>query len=1329
MDFLGPLFILKIVNYTFQNKWTGMKKAILILLLTAASPGVWAQLNSYSASSFTNTGNPGGLNTEADFDNTGWTLAMAGSQMTNQWSSVINLPFYFEFYGQPVTACKVSANGVLTFDTGASTVPGDNVSIPTASLPNQSVACYWDRFTAFPPTGSNDQVLTKTFGSAPNRQFWVRWSSFEWNSISFAFVGIVLEESSHKIYLVDMYSSFPSTSVSSTSGVQQNSTIGVQQGTTTVALAGNGSAHTDNSYIQMTPVLVQPFDVSPVAILSPANTDCGMGVENVTIQITNNGLNAASGVLARFSVDGGPFTSAETIPSSIPVGGLVNYTFTQKANLAAQGLHTIRVALYVAGDGDNTDDSLQKDVVHVGTASGFPYVEDFEGGSGGWVAQGVNSSWQLGTPAGAIIQSAGSGTKSWVTNLTGAHNASEKSQVYSPCFNFTNAPAGVAVTLRLWWETEPSWDGAVLQYSTNGGTTWTNLGGFQSITNWYNNVNIVAQPGNQAIGWSGRSSTGSGGWVTLTHPLPQSLIGQPEVRFRFAFASDAFNNFDGVAFDRFMLSEAPVVNLGTNGIKCNGTVLNAANPGATYLWSTGATSQTITLNNNTGNWITDSTITVQVTNSIGVIARDTIVFSMAPTLTVTVDSTRNIVCGGTSTGGVFISLNGGVSPYSYQWTNGSSNQDLTNVGIGTYSATVTDAAGCTAAVPARTLTQNPVINVALDSVRTVNCHGSATGRIYITPSGGVGAFTYSWNSGQTAQDLINIPAGNYTVTVRDALQCPRNLNVTVTQNDSIAISLASIVKVSCATAQDGAININVAGGVGPYTYLWSNGATVKNPSGLSVGSHAVFVTDSKGCVRQQTFTIGQEVVMQVGLLNMLPSACEQAATGELSIQVSGGTTPYTYSWTGGQTTANPVNLSPGFHTVTITDGRGCTAVDSFAVGTSTDTIVAALVQMNPAACPAITDGSLTISVNGGNAPYTFSWSNGSTVQNPQALTSGVYAVTIRDVLGCLNDYAFEVTARDTLAISAIAIQDASCVTASDGSVALTVSGGASPYTYSWSNGSTLPDPADLPSGENTVLVRDNAGCEGVASFTIGSPAPPEVIVDQITPVFCADDEEGSISVTISGGVAPYTYSWSNGQPFEDIIEVKGGWHVLAITQANGCRTLSDSIFVPYTDSIPVASFVMEENGLEATFVSTSERAQSWMWDFGDGNNAIGDSVTHVYQTKGEYTVVLSVSNTCGVSQFSDTLGVYPTGLPQITDATFSLYPNPNQGEVFLNLGGYAGEVQLSLTDQLGREVWRSQKQATGDPLQVAWNDRIAEGVYSLRVFMRDGWAHFRVVME
>lgn len=181
--------------------------------------------------------------------------------------------------------------------------------------------------------------------------------------------------------------------------------------------------------------------------------------------------------------------------------------------------------------------------------SNFPYVEDFENSNGGWTPGG---SWAYGSPAKSTINSAASGTKAWVVGgLSGQYGPNENSSVESPEFDFSNLLQPI-IQVNIWWESENSWDGAVLQSSVNGGTSWTNVGSFGDPNNWFNDNTINGNPGGQQQGWTGANGAGSNGWVLAKHGM-NSLIGQPSVKLRFAFGSDASVFDDGFAFDDVLI--------------------------------------------------------------------------------------------------------------------------------------------------------------------------------------------------------------------------------------------------------------------------------------------------------------------------------------------------------------------------------------------------------------------------------------------------------------------------------------------------------------------------------------------------------------------------------------------------------------------------------------------------------------------------------------------------------------------------------------------------------------------------------------------------------
>ncbi|KAA9325473.1 T9SS type A sorting domain-containing protein [Adhaeribacter soli] len=316
----------------------------------------------------------------------------------------------------------------------------------------------------------------------------------------------------------------------------------------------------DAGAYEFTPAAI---DAGVSAISSPVS-GCGMtSQETITITIQNSGTTPISGFPVSYTINGGNAVT-ENYSGTIAAGQSATYSFTTKANLGTAGTYTIVAQTNLSGDGLAANDAFTKTVTAIPSISTYPYFENFEAGNGGWVAGGTSSSWALGTPAKSVINSAGSGTKSWVTNLTGDYNASEQSQVVGPCFNLSSLVQPI-ITLKIWWNMENNYEKAALQSSIDGGVTWQHVGAFGDPNNWYNN-NSTFGPGvggGVKEGWSGNatSNNGSGGWLTAKHALT-GLGGQSSVLLRIAFGSDGIVQDNGFAFDDVSIFESPANDVG-----------------------------------------------------------------------------------------------------------------------------------------------------------------------------------------------------------------------------------------------------------------------------------------------------------------------------------------------------------------------------------------------------------------------------------------------------------------------------------------------------------------------------------------------------------------------------------------------------------------------------------------------------------------------------------------------------------------------------------------------------------------------------------------------
>ncbi|WP_190304163.1 Ig-like domain-containing protein, partial [Paenimyroides baculatum] len=377
------------------------------------------------------------------------------------------------------------------------------------------------------------------------------------------------------------------------------------------------------------------------------------------------------------------------------------------------------------------------------------------------------------------------------------------------------------------------------------------------------------------------------------------------------------------------------------------------------------------------------------------------------------------------------------------------------------------------------------------------------------------------------------------------------------------------------------------GGTIPYTYLWNTGATGATLSNLAAGTYSVTITDTNGCTGTESITITQPAVLIATNSAQTDVSWYGGNDGSATVSVAGGTAPYTYLWSNGATGATASNLIAGTYTVTVTDANGCTSAIDFVITQPIPLMVQSVSQTN-VSCNAGANGTAGIVAMGGNAPYTYLWSNGATASTVSNLSAGVYTVTVTD--STLNIITESFTITEPLALATtMAKTDITCNFASNGTATVSVIGGTSPYTYFWSNGMTSANATNLNVGNYTVSITDANGCKTTATVSITQPTALVAAVTS-TNISCYGQVDGTASVIVSGGTAPYTYSWSNGQTGTSLTSLAKGSYILTVSDANNCTiTQSFTITEPAFVHPPVAvnqSFCIGQNATLANMVIT-----------------------------------------------------------------------------------------------------------------------------------------------
>ncbi|MBL7774576.1 MAG: carboxypeptidase regulatory-like domain-containing protein, partial [Saprospiraceae bacterium] len=359
------------------------------------------------------------------------------------------------------------------------------------------------------------------------------------------------------------------------------------------------------------------------------------------------------------------------------------------------------------------------------------------------------------------------------------------------------------------------------------------------------------------------------------------------------------------------VTQPPAISLSTvvTNVLCNGASTGSINltvsggtPTYAFNWSNGFTGE------DPGS-LPAGTYTVTVTDANGCTKTTSATITQPPAISLTVSIT-NVLCNSASTGALNLTVSGGTPAYTYNWSNGHTGEDPTGLAAGTYTVTVTDANGCTKTTSA-TITQPPALSLGT-AVTNVLCNGASTGSINLTVTGGTPTFTYLWSNGATTEDVNDLAAGIYTVTVTDANGCTKTTSATVTQPPVIALSTV-VNNVLCNGANTGIINLTATGGTGAKTFLWSNGQTTEDITGLPAGVYTVTVTDVNGCTKTTSATVTQPLAMTLSTVvtNVL---CNGASTGAIDLSVVGGTPGYTYSWSNSMTTQDISNLAAGTYT-------------------------------------------------------------------------------------------------------------------------------------------------------------------------------------------------------------------------------------------------------------------------------------------------------------------------------------------------------------------------------------------------------------------------------
>lgn len=626
-------------------------------------------------------------------------------------------------------------------------------------------------------------------------------------------------------------------------------------------------------------------------------------------------------------------------------------------------------------------------------------------------------------------------------------------------------------------------------------------------------------------------------------------------------------------------------------------------------------------NGQTANNLAPGTYTVTVTDAGACTGTQTVTITAPAAFNVSFSNNTPATCGA-SNGSVSASATGGTGTLSYLWSNGQSGQNLTNVGAGTYTVTITDANLCqgTATV---TITSSGGPAVSQASNNAVSCNGGSNGSASVNITGGTPTYTVNWSNGATGTSASGLSAGPYTVTVTDQNQCVGTVTITITEPPAINVSISGSTQTGCST-QNGTASANASGGTGALTYNWSNGQSGQNATGLGVGIYTVTVTDQNLCAATQTVSITAVNGPGVVIDSVINIKCFGQNTGAGYVSISGGTPTYTVNWSNGATGTSATGLAAGSYTVIIIDAASCSTNTVISI-TEPSQLSWNLVSIKGENCNS-KNGEININPTGGTGPYTYNWSNGQNTQNLDSLSAGTYTCTITDANGCTSVAGGNVPLIPGPAISVNTQQNVSCNGAANGSASVNVSAVTS-YTVNWSNGATGTSVTGLGPGSYGATVTDSAGCTQAVTITISEPAQLQNTFSNVNQTSCSSPT-GSATANASGGIAPYSYSWSNGQTTAGVTGLAAGAYTVTIADSNNC-VITDVVNITAVNG-PIANISSQSNNpcngqsVGTASVSVSGGTPNYTYNWSNGQT--GAQVSNL--SAGNYSVTITDAAGC-----------------------------------------------------------------------------------------------------
>lgn len=663
------------------------------------------------------------------------------------------------------------------------------------------------------------------------------------------------------------------------------------------------------------------------------------------------------------------------------------------------------------------------------------------------------------------------------------------------------------------------------------------------------------------------------------------------------------------------------------------------------------------------------TVTYTNCNNTTVTLSDQVIVNVS-SLTVNMNPTNVSICQG---GNTQLNANApGATTYSWSPATGLSATNIANPVASptvttTYTLTATDASGCQGTGTVQ-VTVNPMTTASAGADDTV-CVGSF---IQLNASGGT---NYQWTADPSLSATnINNPNASpsttttYTVTVTDANGCIGTDQVTVYVAPSPLALNSTGLPATCNGSCDGQGIVIPNGGFQPYTFVWSSGGTGPSEPNLCAGSYTITVTDIAGCTQQQTVSVTEPTAIALQTSSTTAN-CGQN-DGSATVTPSGGTSPYTYSWSSGGNQPTENNLGAGTYTITVTDANNCTTQTTVVVP-NTPGVTAQIPTFTDVICNGACDGTAGGNSVNGTGPYNYSWSSGQNTQNASGLCPGTYTLTVTDANGCTSTETVTITEPPLVTVTPPATQTI-CI-GQNASLQATGGGGVGNYVYDWQPGPMTGNPVSVNpvvTSTYTVTATDANGCVSAPSQVTVTVNPPLAVVPSPGVTICPGNST-TLTAVGGGGDGNFTYSWQpGGLNGSSVTVTPNATTTYTVTVTDGCGTPAATGTVTITvQGVNAVVFAATDptsgcGPLCVTFANSTPNTASVLWNFGDNTTSTSASPVHCFTT-GTYNISLTITdvNGCvGSSTLNNYVTVYPDPVADFTASpmvTTALAPNIN----------------------------------------------------------------------